>query len=151
MDLEEDMEPDQKLLNMDKLLVGPVEPLEEELDKDSEGYQVAMDQVASEPDQVALEPDQVAMDPGAEQDQEGCQVGFQEGTAVLPGGKGATVLDLNLRQTNTDQVGQEGPLVLGQLEVQGLGQGLGPELGQVLEEVQDLHLALAQEQEEMAL
>lgn len=30
----QDMEPDQKLLNMDKLLVGPVEPLEEELDKD---------------------------------------------------------------------------------------------------------------------
>lgn len=49
------------------------------------------DQVASEPDQVALEPDQVAMDPGAEQDQEGCQVGFQEGTAVLPGGKGVSV------------------------------------------------------------
>lgn len=47
--------------------------------------------MASEPDQVALEPDQVAMDPGAEQDQEGCQVGFQEGTAVLPGGKGVSV------------------------------------------------------------
>lgn len=30
----QDMEPDQKLLNMDKLLVGPVGPLEEELDKD---------------------------------------------------------------------------------------------------------------------
>ncbi|KAK6316566.1 hypothetical protein J4Q44_G00119660 [Coregonus suidteri] len=106
------------------------------------------------------------MDPGAEQDQEGCQVGFQEGTGVLPGGTGGTVLDLDLRQPNMDQVGQEGPLVLEQLEVQGLGQkrGLGPELGRVLEvclvgpeanlinmEVQDLHLALAQEWEEMAL
>ncbi|KAK6316567.1 hypothetical protein J4Q44_G00119670 [Coregonus suidteri] len=67
MDLEEDMKLDQKLLNTDKVLVGPVGPLEVELDEDSEGYQVAtvldqvaMDQVAMEPDQVALELDQVA-------------------------------------------------------------------------------------------
>lgn len=30
----QDMVPDQKLLNTDKVLVGPVGPLEEELDKD---------------------------------------------------------------------------------------------------------------------